>query len=69
MRRLFSKRQKRTMQLIHGNLCAACGKPLDHNFHGDHVKPLSKGGKTILKNAQPLCPKCNLEKGASYGNT
>jgi hypothetical protein len=34
------------------------------NFHVDHVKAHSRGGKTSLDNAQLLCPKCNTSKGA-----
>jgi hypothetical protein len=30
----------------------------------DHVVPFSKGGLTLVDNAQALCRKCNLEKGA-----
>jgi 5-methylcytosine-specific restriction endonuclease McrA len=34
------------------------------DFHVDHKKAHSHGGKTILENAQLLCPKCNRSKGA-----
>ena len=30
----------------------------------DHVVPFSKGGLTLVDNAQALCATCNLEKGA-----
>ena len=33
-------------------------------FHGDHIIPFSKNGKTIIKNGQALCPTCNLKKGS-----
>ena len=29
----------------------------------DHIKPWSKGGRTVLSNAQLLCRACNSEKG------
>ena len=38
-------------------------KNLKEGFHADHVVAYSKKGKTILKNGQALCPKCNLKKG------
>jgi len=30
----------------------------------DHMKPISKGGKTELRNLQLLCQKCNRQKGS-----
>jgi diadenosine tetraphosphate (Ap4A) HIT family hydrolase len=43
--------------------CALCGatkseRPLDI----DHIKPRSKGGKTVYENLQVLCSKCNRTK-------
>jgi HNH endonuclease len=47
--------------------CRACGKsPATHKgiiLHIDHIKPLAKGGKTVLKNLQTLCGDCNIGKG------
>ncbi len=34
------------------------------DFHVDHKRAHSRGGKTSLENAQLLCPKCNTSKGA-----
>ncbi|BDV03775.1 MAG: hypothetical protein HPPSJP_4960 [Candidatus Hepatoplasma scabrum] len=34
----------------------------EDNFEVDHIFPKSKGGKTIIKNAQPLHPLSNWEK-------
>jgi hypothetical protein len=31
----------------------------------DHIIPVKRGGKTELKNLQPLCVKCNRTKGSS----
>jgi len=32
------------------------------NWHADHKKPWSKGGKTTVENGQVACPTCNLAK-------
>jgi hypothetical protein len=46
--------------------CVKCGRSpaTDPNIvlHIDHVKPWSKGGKTIFENLQTLCSNCNLGK-------
>lgn len=51
------------MRVVSGNKCTICKTVLKNNFHGDHVFPFSKGGKTIIKNGQALCSKCNKKKG------
>lgn len=43
--------------------CAHCGENLESNYHGDHIEPYSKGGKTELFNGQALCASCNIKKG------
>lgn len=63
IKRAFTKRQKRILKLMSGNICESCGSKLNGNFHADHIFPYSRGGKTILKNAQALCVNCNLKKG------
>jgi len=41
-----------------------CGMPLSwSNFTIDHVKPHSRGGKTVISNAALMCRKCNSKKG------
>jgi len=64
MKRFFSKRQRRILAWISGGSCCLCGVQLRPDFHADHVLPFSKGGKTITRNGQALCPGCNLKKGA-----
>jgi len=66
MRLAFSKRQRKILQILGGNQCAMCSKPHIQGFHADHKLPFSKGGKTILRNGQALCPQCNLKKGNQY---
>ena len=47
------------------NLCACCGRR--RKLTPDHVRPLSKGGRNVIKNIQPLCLSCNTSKGAKTG--
>ena len=63
MSRSFSQRQRQILSIVGGNTCQICGKNLKEGFHADHVVAYSKKGKTILKNGQAICPKCNLKKG------
>ena len=40
------------------------GDKLNWNeWHADHIKPHSKGGKTVVSNGQVACQACNLAKG------
>ena len=52
-----------TLRLLAGNKCESCGDPFQDNYHADHIVPYSKGGRTIIRNGQALCAKCNLKKG------
>lgn len=47
--------------------CQRCGTTKDDGvlLHVDHIKPISKGGKTELSNLQVLCDRCNLGKSDS----
>lgn len=65
MRRLFSLRQRLILSLLSGGKCEICGEKLGRQFHGDHIRPYSRGGATILANGQALCSACNLRKGNS----
>jgi 5-methylcytosine-specific restriction endonuclease McrA len=47
--------------------CGICGDPVDLNdWHLDHVRPLSKGGKHLYENVQVAHPVCNRRKGAKW---
>ena len=37
-------------------------------LHVDHIKPVSRGGKSVLSNLQTLCEDCNCGKGSKYEN-
>jgi hypothetical protein len=46
-------------------ICAKCKKPLSwSDYTVDHIIAYSKGGKSTLKNAQPMHRHCNSSKGA-----
>lgn len=67
--RNFNKEQRRIIWYQSNGHCSnkKCKKKLTiNNFHIDHIKPHSKGGKTTIKNAQIMCAKCNLEKSNKY---
>lgn len=48
--------------------CTICGRTAEDGvkLHVDHIKPISKGGKTELNNLRTLCDSCNLGKGNEY---
>lgn len=54
---------------FYGNICLCCGIHAKDTPEGkltvDHVIPLSKGGNNNISNIQPLCHKCNMQKGTS----
>jgi hypothetical protein len=66
--RMFSPEQRRLLwnsedeQYCQNKHCRA--KLRWGDFHVDHKRAHSRGGKTSLENAQLLCPRCNTSKGA-----
>lgn len=64
--RTFSSEQRRLIWNSEGKVtCARCGRPMTWNDYSlDHRKAHSKGGRTTLKNAQPMHKSCNSSKGA-----
>lgn len=48
--------------------CVICGRSASDGvtLHVDHIKPVSKGGKTELSNLRTLCDYCNLGKSNKY---
>lgn len=51
-----------------GFRCVLCGKSAQDGavLHVDHIKPVSKGGKTEPHNLRTLCEECNLGKSDRY---
>lgn len=46
-----------------GYTCVNCGSTEKELLEIDHIKPISKGGKTEPDNLQTLCHDCNIRKG------
>lgn len=44
-------------------ICGLCSKPIDGDFHIDHIMPISLGGEHSAENVQLAHPKCNMSKG------
>ena len=51
-----------------GFRCQLCGRSQADGvkLHVDHIKPVSKGGKTVPSNLRTLCEQCNLGKKDKY---
>lgn len=45
--------------------CVCCGRQVEdyRQLQPDHVRPLARGGRNTIRNLQPLCPRCNQQKG------
>ncbi len=64
-KRMFSGEQRRILwNTDEKKTCRKCKKQLSwEDFTVDHVRAWIKGGRTTLKNAQPMCQRCNSGKG------
>lgn len=61
--RAFDRRDRLAAYERQHHKCAGCGEVFAfEDMHGDHIKPWSKGGKTVPENCQMLCTMCNLKK-------
>ena len=51
-----------------GFKCVKCGRGREDGvkLHVDHIKPVSRGGKSVMSNLQTLCEDCNCGKGNKY---
>lgn len=49
-----------------GYTCVICGSTEKESLEIDHIKPISKGGKTEPGNLQTLCHDCNARKGNNF---
>ena len=61
------ERKRFVRRKLSGKPCAICGLDIKReDFSIDHIIPISKGGRNILKNLQPAHKWCNLEKGNKH---
>ena len=51
-----------------GFRCKICGHGQEDGvkLHVDHIRPVSKGGRTVMSNLRTLCSACNLGKRDKY---
>ena len=77
-KRAFDESERILLYRVYDGLCQECvreEKPKSeclvpwHEFEADHVVPHSKGGQTVLDNAELLCRTHNRKKGAAVGAT
>lgn len=65
--RIFTPDQRAVIYRIGKGKCAMCGIEVsEESFEADHIKPWSKGGRTIIANGQILCSSCNHSKSNKY---
>ena len=61
--RAFSDKHKREVYERQKGICKKCKKKFSiEEMEADHIKPWSKGGKTIAENCQMLCQNDNRQK-------
>ncbi|MFA5210980.1 MAG: DUF262 domain-containing protein [Patescibacteria group bacterium] len=61
--RAFTPNQKREAYEKQKGICKKCKEHFEiDEMEADHIKPWSKGGKTISENCQMLCKECNRRK-------
>lgn len=63
-RRLRSKKLRSVLFRDSDGKCRECGRDLPADWHADHIIPYKTTKRTNVHEMQPLCPKCNLKKGA-----
>lgn len=65
--RAFEKRDRIAAYSKQEGLCPVCHEHYEFDdMEGDHIRPWSKGGRTIPENCQMLCRDCNGKKTDKY---
>lgn len=67
-RQLMTPKMRYNILKRDGFKCVICGRSRKDGakLHVDHIKPVSKGGKTEESNLRTLCDMCNLGKSDAY---
>ncbi|MCR5266456.1 MAG: HNH endonuclease [Cyanobacteria bacterium RUI128] len=67
-RQLMTPKLRYKIMKRDGFKCVICGRSQKEGaqLHVDHIKPVSKGGKTVESNLRTLCDMCNLGKSDEY---
>lgn len=69
-RRLMTSALRLEIKKRDNYTCQYCKKYMPNDrpgeIHIDHIRPVSKGGKSTKANLQVLCASCNLEKSDKY---
>lgn len=67
-RQLMTRKLRYQILKRDGFKCVICGRSQKDGakLHVDHIKPVSKGGKTEESNLRTLCDMCNLGKSDAY---
>lgn len=67
-RQLMTPKMRYNIMKRDGFKCVICGRSQNDGakLHVDHIKPVSKGGKTVESNLRTLCDMCNLGKSDAY---
>jgi 5-methylcytosine-specific restriction endonuclease McrA len=60
----FTSEEWESLKLKYNNKCLRCDKKKPLTV--DHVIPVSAGGRSDIKNIQPLCRSCNSAKGTKH---
>lgn len=57
----FTELEWKNVKRLANGICLCC-KRTHVKLTVDHVIPLSKGGRNVIENIQPLCSECNIKK-------
>ena len=67
-RQMMTQKMRYVIMKRDGFRCTICGRTAEDGIklHVDHIRPVSKGGKTVPENLRTLCEDCNLGKRDIY---